>query len=123
MIQLQTSRRRPGAAPEPIPNDNRRSVNDRLGFSLASDFVGCSAMSEPEERNLLGHESRRVKGAAAHLEVPAGIILPAKFTVTTHIGSGQSRFLRRCVEVWEFDAFVVSYQPTGGRAAAGSPRA
>jgi hypothetical protein len=24
---------------------NRRSVNDRLGFSLASDFVGCSAMS------------------------------------------------------------------------------
>ena len=46
-------------------------------------------------------KSRRVKGAAvaAHLEVPAGIILPAKFTVTTHIGSGQSRFLRRCVGV------------------------
>jgi hypothetical protein len=63
-------------------------------------------MSEPEERNLLGHQSRRVKGAAAHLEVPAGIILPAKSTVTTHIGSGQSRFLRRCVEVREFDAFV-----------------
>ena len=47
--------------PRPLPSDIHleRSVNDRLGFSLASDFVGCSAMSEPEE----GAVSRRVKGA------------------------------------------------------------
>jgi hypothetical protein len=68
------------------------------------------------DRSLLAQESRRVKRAAVapHLEMPAGIILPAKFTVPTQIGRGKSGFLCGCVQVRKFDAFIVPYKLPGG---------
>jgi hypothetical protein len=47
-LTLQTPRRRPGCgcrAPRQMTCANRRSVYDTRGFSLASDFGGCSASS------------------------------------------------------------------------------